>query len=228
MSINPDFNRSWGQPKLAEMAILVSMKLIGSLTSPYVRKVRIVFLEKKVDVDLELENVWAADTKIALNNPLGKVPCLILDDGEAIYDSRVIAEYVDTLSPVGKLIPAGSRERATVKTWEALADGVDDAGILARLEVTLRPTEQQSSEWLERQMGKIDAALAQMSRELGENAWCHGNQMTLADIAVGCALGYMLFRFPNITWQAQYPNLDALYQKLMQRPSFAETAPPAA
>jgi glutathione S-transferase len=228
MSINPDFNRSWGQPKLAEMAILISMKLIGSLTSPYVRKVRIVFLEKKVDVDLELENVWAADTKIALNNPLGKVPCLILDDGEAIYDSRVIAEYVDTLSPVGKLIPAGSRERATVKTWEALADGVDDAGILARLEVTLRPTERQSSEWLERQMGKIDAALAQMSRELGENAWCHGNQMTLADIAVGCALGYMLFRFPNVTWQAQYPNLDALYQKLMQRPSFAETAPPAA
>jgi len=228
MSINPDFNRSWGQPKLAEMAILVSMKLIGSLTSPYVRKVRIVFLEKKVDVDLELENVWAADTKIALNNPLGKVPCLILDDGEAIYDSRVIAEYVDTLSPVGKLIPAGSRERATVKTWEALADGVDDAGILARLEVTLRPTEQQSSEWLERQMGKIDAALAQMSRELGDNAWCHGNQMTLADIAVVCALGYMLFRFPNVTWQAQYPNLDAVYQKLMQRPSFAETAPPAA
>ena len=114
MSINPDFNRSWGQPKLAEMAILVSMKLIGSLTSPYVRKVRIVFLEKKVDVDLELENVWAADTKIALNNPLGKVPCLILDDGEAIYDSRVIAEYVDTLSPVGKLIPAGSRERASL------------------------------------------------------------------------------------------------------------------
>lgn len=228
MSINPDFNRSWGQPKLAEMAILISMKLIGSLTSPYVRKVRIVFLEKKVDVDLELENVWAADTKIALNNPLGKVPCLILDDGEAIYDSRVIAEYVDTLSPVGKLIPAGSRERATVKTWEALADGVDDAGILARLEVTLRPTEQQSSEWLERQMGKINAALAQMSRELGENVWCHGNQMTLADIAVGCALGYMLFRFPNIAWQAQYPNLDALYQKLMQRPSFAETAPPTA
>ena len=228
MSINPDFNRSWGQPKLAEMAILVSMKLIGSLTSPYVRKVRIVFLEKKVDVDLELENVWAADTKIALNNPLGKVPCLILDDGEAIYDSRVIAEYVDTLSPVGKLIPAGSRERATVKTWEALADGVDDAGILARLEVTLRPTEQQSSEWLERQMGKINAALAQMSRELGDNAWCHGNQMTLADIAVGCALGYMLFRFPNVAWQAQYPNLDALYQKLMQRPSFAETAPPVA
>lgn len=204
------------------------MKLIGSLTSPFVRKVRIVFLEKKVDLDLELENVWAADTKIALNNPLGKIPCLILDDGEAIYDSRVIAEYADTLSPVSKLIPAGSREKATVKTWEALADGVGDAGILARLEATFRPPEQQSTAWVERQIGKINSSLAQMSRELGENTWCHGNQMTLADIAVGCALGYLLFRFPNIAWQAQYPNLDSLYQKLMQRPSFAETAPPAA
>ena len=213
---------------MAEIAILSHMKLIGSLTSPYVRKVRIDFSEKKVDVDLELENVWAADTKIAHNNPLGKIPCLILDDGEAIYDSRVIAEYVDTLSPVNKLIPAGGRERAIVKTWEALADGVDDAGILARLEGAFHPPEQQSSDWLDRQMGKINSALGQMSRELGENAWCHGNQMTLADIAVGCALGYMLFRFPNVAWQAQYPNLDALYQKLMQRPSFADTGPPAA
>ena len=204
------------------------MKLIGSLTSPYVRKVRIVFLEKRVDLDLELENVWAADTKIALNNPLGKVPCLVLEDGEVIYDSRVIAEYADTLSPVGKLIPTGSRERATVKTWETLADGVEDAGILARLEVTLRPPEQQSAAWIERQMGKMNTSLAQMSRKLGENVWCHSDQMTLADIAVGCALGYLLFRFPNIAWQAQYPNLDALYQKLMQRPSFIETAPPAA
>ncbi len=204
------------------------MKLIGSLTSPYVRKVRIVFFEKRVDVDLEIENVWAPDTKITNHNPLGKVPCLLLDDGEAIYDSRVIAEYVDTLSPVGKLIPTESRERATVKTWEALADGIKDAGILARLEVTLRPPEQQSPVWVDRQIGKIKAALEQMSRELGENSWCHGNQMTLADIAAGCALGYLLFRFPNIAWQAQYPNLDALYQKLIQRPSFIETAPPAA
>ena len=210
------------------MAILSPMKLIGSLTSPYVRKVRIVFLEKKVDIDLELENVWAADTKIALNNPLGKVPCLLLDDGEVLYDSRVIAEYADTLSPVGKLIPVGSRERATVKTWEALADGIEDASILSRLETTLRPLEQQSPAWLERQMDKINTGLSQMSKELGENTWCHSNQMTLADIAVGCALGFLLLRFPNIAWQAQYPNLDALYQKLMQRPSFAETAPPAA
>ena len=210
------------------MAILDPMKLIGSLTSPYVRKVRIVFKEKKVDVDLELENVWATDTKIGATNPLGKVPCLIADDGEAIYDSRVIAEYTDGLSPVSMLIPADNRERAVVKTWEALADGNMDAGILARLERTLRPAEQQSQTWYDRQMGKIDAALREMSEQLGENPWCHGNQMTLADIAVGCAIGYLLFRFPEVKWQAQYSNLDRLYQKLLQRPSFMETVPPAA
>ena len=77
-------------------------------------------------------------------------------------------------------------------------------------------------------MDKINTGLSQMSKELGENTWCHSNQMTLADIAVGCALGFLLLRFPNIAWQAQYPNLNTLYQKLMQRPSFAETAPPAA
>ena len=204
------------------------MKIIGSLTSPYVRKVRIVFLEKKLEAALELENVWDAKTQISSLNPLGKVPCLILDDGEAIYDSRVIVEYADTLSPVGKLIPTESRERATVKTWEALADGIMDAGILARLEATWRPAEQQSQAWIERQIGKVEAALSQMSQELGENAWCHGNQMTLADIAVGCALAYLLFRFPKLEWQTKFANLDSLYQKLIQRPSFIETAPPAA
>jgi glutathione S-transferase len=204
------------------------MKLIGSLTSPYVRKVRIVFSEKKVDVDHAPENVWSPDTIIGQTNPLGKVPCLVLDDGGVIYDSRVIVEYADGLSPVSKLIPADTRDRATVKTWEALADGIMDAGILARLELTLRPAEQQSQAWVDRQMGKIQAALRQMSEQLGENAWCHSNQMTLADIALGCAVGYLLFRFPEVQWQAQYPNLDRLYQKLMQRASFVETAPPTA
>ncbi len=220
--------RSGTQSTTSSIAILTPMKIIGSPTSPYVRKVRIVFSEKKVEAALELENVWAADTKISATSPLGKVPCLLLDDGEAIYDSRVIVEYADTLSPVGKLIPAGSRERASVKTWEALADGVLDACILARLEATWRPTEQQSPAWIERQMGKVHVGLRQMSEQLGGNAWCHSNQMTLADIAVGCALGYLLLRFPSIQWQTEYPNLDRLYQKLIQRASFIETAPPAA
>jgi glutathione S-transferase len=145
------------------------MKLIGSTTSPYVRKVRIVLAEKKIEADFVLENVLAPETTIGQTNPLGKIPCLVMDDGSAVFDSRVIVEYVDTLSPVGKLIPADGRERAAVKTWEALADGLLDAGILTRYEATLRPAEQQSPAWVERQMSKIDAALKSMSIGLGES-----------------------------------------------------------
>jgi glutathione S-transferase len=204
------------------------MKIIGSVTSPYVRKVRIVLDEKKIEADFVLENVWAAETTIGQTNPLGKIPCLVMDDGSAVFDSRVIAEYVDTLSPVGKLIPADGRERAAVKTWEALADGVLDAGILARLEATWRPAEQQSPAWIARQMSKIDAALKSMSIGLGESNYCHNNQFSLADVAVGCALGYLDFRFPSVDWRTPYPNLDQLHQLLMQRQSFQDTVPPAA
>ena len=204
------------------------MKIIGSVTSPYVRKVRIVLAEKKIEADFVLENVWAAETTIGQANPLGKIPCLVMDDGSAVFDSRVIAEYVDTLSPVGKLIPADGRERAAVKTWEALADGVLDAGILARLEATWRPAEQQSPAWIARQMSKIDMALKSMSIGLGESNYCHNNQFSLADVAVGCALGYLDFRFPSVDWRTPYPNLDQLHQLLMQRQSFQDTVPPAA
>ena len=202
------------------------MKIIGSLTSPYVRKVRIMLAEKKIDAELVLNNVWDASTTITDFNPLGKVPCLVMDDGGAMFDSRVIVEYVDTLSPVGKLIPAAGRERAAVKTWEALADGILDAGILARLEATWRPAPEQSAAWIDRQMNKIQTALQSMSAGLGENNWCYGNQFSLADIAVGCALGYLQFRFPQLQWQTQYPNLARLYTKLAQRQSFIETSPP--
>jgi glutathione S-transferase len=202
------------------------MKLIGSLTSPYVRKARIVFAEKKIEVPLIQENVWSQDTKIMESNPLGKVPCLVMDDGGAMFDSRVIVEYADTLSPVNKLIPSSGKEKAAVKTWEALADGVLDASVLARLEATWRPDEQKSQAWIDRQLHKIDVSLKAMSNGLGESEWCFGNQLSLADIAVGCALDYLIFRFPNIQWQASYPNLNQLYKKLMSRPSFANTAPP--
>jgi glutathione S-transferase len=202
------------------------MKLIGSLTSPYVRKARIVFAEKKIEVPLIQENVWSQDTKIMESNPLGKVPCLVMDDGGAMFDSRVIVEYADTLSPVNKLIPSSGKERAAVKTWEALADGILDACVLARLEATWRPDEQKSQAWIDRQLLKVDVSLKAMSNGLGESEWCFGNQMTLADIAVGCALDYLIFRFPNIQWQASYPNLNRLYKKLMSRPSFANTKPP--
>jgi glutathione S-transferase len=201
------------------------MKLIGSVTSAYVRKARVVLAEKKLDYQFELENVWAPETTIASSNPLGKVPCLVMEDGSTMYDSRVIAEYLDTLTPVCKLLPANSRDRANVKVWEALADGVLDAGVLAYLERTWRPAGQQSQAWFDRQMGKVHAGLAVMSENLGEQPFCMGIHYTLADVAVGCTLGWLSFRFPDIAWRASYPNLARLFDKLSERPSFKDTAP---
>jgi glutathione S-transferase len=201
------------------------MKLIGSLASPYVRKVRIVMAEKKLDYDFVLENVWAPDTTILTSNPLGKVPCLIMEDGGAMFDSRVIVEYLDTLTPVCKLIPQQGRERAEVKCWEALADGVADAGILIRLEKTLRPEEQQSAAWIERQMSKVHAGIKAMSTGLGETPYCAGNHYTLSDVAVACTLDWLGFRFPEVDWRGDYPNLAKLVDKLAERQSFKDTAP---
>ena len=203
------------------------MKLIGSLTSPYVRKVRVVMAEKKLDYQFEQEDVWNNDA-IVKSNPLGKVPCLVLEGGEAVFDSRVIVEYVDTRSPVSRLIPEGSRERTEVRTWEALADGVLDAAILARLEQTWagRAEGERSQAWIDRQLGKIDACLAAMSTGLAEKPWCTGIHMSLADIAVGCALGYLDYRFPQIAWRQRHPNLVRLADKLNARTSFVDTLPP--
>lgn len=206
------------------------MKLIGSLTSPYVRKVRIVLAEKKLDFQFEVEDVWARDTILA-SNPLGKVPCLVMEGGEAVFDSRVIVEYVDTLSPVGRLIPERGRERAEVRTWEALADGVLDAGVAARLERTWagRSERERSQAWVERQLGKIQTSLAAMSKGLADKPWCcTGNHLTLADIAVGCALSYLDYRFPEIDWRGTYPNLVRLSDRLSARQSFIDSQPPQA
>ena len=203
------------------------MKLIGSTGSPYVRKVRVVMAEKKLDYQFIEEDVWAADTTIASSNPLGKVPCLVMEGGEALFDSRVIVEYLDTLSPVGKLIPPVGRERAEVKTWEALADGMLDALVLARLESSWagRPKAQRSQAWIDRQIGKSHATLKAMSQGLGDKPFCAGIYLSLADIAVGCGLGYLDFRFPDIDWRTPYPNLAKLYEKLAQRASFVDTLP---
>ncbi|MES2958853.1 MAG: glutathione S-transferase N-terminal domain-containing protein [Pseudomonadota bacterium] len=204
------------------------MKLLGSLTSPYVRKVRIVMAEKKLDYQFVLEDVWASDA-ILTANPLGKVPCLVMEGGEAVFDSRVIVEYVDTLSPVGRLIPGSGRERAEVRTWEALADGIVDACILARLEQSWkgRAEGQSSPAWVERQMSKVNAAVKAMALGLGEKPFAAGVHFTLADIAVGCALGYLDFRFAHIDWRGAHPNLARLAAKLSQRQSFIDTLPPA-
>lgn len=201
------------------------MKLIGSLGSPFVRKVRVVMAEKKLDYDFVLEDVWAPDTKIQASNPLGKVPCLVMEDGGAMFDSHVIVEYLDTLTPVSKLIPANSRERSEVKCWEALADGVLEAGVLIRLENLQRSEEIRSQAWIDRQQRKIDAGLKAMSAGLAEKPFCSGTHYSLADVAVGCALGWLSFRFPEITWREDYPTLAKLFEKLSERPSFKDTVP---
>jgi glutathione S-transferase len=205
------------------------MKLIGSPTSPYVRKVRVVLAEKKLDAELIIEDVWGRDDILA-SNPLGKVPCLVLEGGEAVFDSRTIVEYLDTLSPVGRLIPSSGRARVEVRTWESLADGLLDASILARLEATWpgRTAEQRSQAWIDRQLSRVEAALSAMSRGLGNKPWCAGTQFSLADIAVGCSLAYLDFRFPQLDWRSSHANLVPLHDKLAKRGSFIETAPPVA
>jgi glutathione S-transferase len=150
-----------------------------------------------------------------------------MEGGEAVFDSRVIVEYLDTLSPVGKLIPSQGRERAEVKTWEALGDGLIDAAILARLEASWagRTDEQRSAAWMDRQMSKITAALQAMSTGLGDKPFCSGIHLSLSDIAVGCALAYLDLRFAHIDWRGAHPNLARLLEKLLLRPSFQETNP---
>jgi len=202
------------------------MKLIASLTSPYARKVRIALVEKKIECDLVEESPRVPATTVSTYNPLGKVPVLVLDDGTTLFDSRVIVEYLDTVSPVSRLIPEPSRQRILVKRWEALADGICDAAA-AIVQERKRPATKQNKDWLDRQRPKIDLGLKELAQELGERSWCNGEAYSLADIATGCALGYLDFRHPDVDWRGSYGNLVKLAEKLSKRPSFAETAPPA-
>jgi len=179
-----------------------------------------------MDIAFKKEDVWSPDTTIGESNPLGKVPVLVLDDGTCLFDSRVIVEFLDARSPMHRLIPDSGRERAEVKVWEALADGCQDAAVAILLE-RKRVSEMQSHDWIARQARKVDAALASMSRSLGKSPWCYGNKFSLADIAVGVSLGYLCFRFPENHWPTTYPNLRALYEKLMARESFKDTLPDA-
>ena len=202
------------------------MKLFGNSASPYTRKVRIVLAEKKIDYAFELANPWDADSTVTGKNPLGKVPVLELEDGTLLYDSRVIVEFLDNASPNAKLIPADKRERIEVRRWEALADGVLDAGVLARLE-NLRKESERSPGWAARQMSKVQSGLSAMDRELGDRPWCAGNGYSLADIAVGACLGWLSFRFPQLDWRSKYLNLARAMDKLSERQSFVETVPQA-
>jgi len=203
------------------------MKLFASPVSPYARKVRIVLSEKRMDCELEMVDVTQAEHAAVAHNPLGKIPVLLLDDGTPLYDSRVIVEFLDNISPIRRLIPKGNRERIAVRRWEALADGVLDAGV-ALFREDRRPKPEQNASWITLQLGKAERGLAQMAEDLGDQAWCHYNRYTLADIAVGCCLGWLEFRRPGgIDWRAKHPRLARHFAKLSKRAAFVATAPTA-
>jgi glutathione S-transferase len=200
------------------------MKLVTSLTSPYGRKVRVVLAEKRIPFELQVENPWLPDTPVLALNPLGQVPVLVLEGGVSVFDSRVIVEYLDHISPVGHLIPTEAKSRMAVRGVEALADGVTNALVALYLEKK-RPPEQQSADWIALQERTVYRGLEALSEALCDNPWYLGLSMTLADIACGCMLGYLDLRFPEVDWRSLHPNLERLADKLGARASFSETLP---
>lgn len=202
------------------------MKLIGSHSSPFARKVRVVLAEKRIEYEFVIEIPSNPDSRVPQYNPLGKIPVLVTDDGTNLFDSRVIVEYLDSISPVTRLIPEPARQRIQVRRWEALADGILDACVVL-VQEGRRPAELQSAAVVARQRGKIERALATAATELADRNWCAGEGYSLADIAVGCALGFLDFRFPEISWRTAYPNLVRHADKLFRLVPFEATAPRA-
>ncbi len=200
------------------------MKLIGTATSPYTRKVRVVLAEKRMECEFVVDAPNTDNSTVTQYNPLGKIPVLVLDDESTLFDSRVIAEYLDSASPGNRLIPEEKRPRTQARRWEALADGCTDAAIAVVMEKR-RPVEQQSPEWIARQQGKADRALQMMADDLAAKSWCTGDFFTLADIAVGCCLGWLELRLPDLPWRRNHPNMARLADNLALRQSFMDTAP---
>jgi len=201
------------------------MKLLASKTSPYARKVRILLAEKQIPFTLVEESAWNADTTVPRYNPLNKVPVLVLDDGTCLYDSTVIAEYLDPLGAPAFIPPSGL-DRAKVRRDEALGNGITDAGLAIFLE-RKRPANLQDPAWIARQKGKVEAGIAALERELGGKAYLHGDAMTLGDIACACALLWLEFRMPEFGWRRAHAALGRWIERLEARPSFADTRPPA-
>jgi glutathione S-transferase len=202
------------------------MKLLYSLTSPYARKVRVVAAEKRIE--LEMIKIVLADPDCPINqyNPLGKIPVLVLPDGETLFDSRVIVEYLDNRTPISRLLPQDHSARIWVRRWEALADGVCDAAVAAMQE-SRKPENLRDAATIAKQMGKVTRGLQALNEELGERKWCVDDAFSLADIALGCLLGWLAFRYPDLNWQAEHANLQRHYEEMMKRPSFSETIPVA-
>ncbi|MBI3898800.1 MAG: glutathione S-transferase N-terminal domain-containing protein [Gammaproteobacteria bacterium] len=198
------------------------MKIFGSLTSPYARKVRILILEKQLSCELVVADPHAADSVVPQHNPLGLVPVLVRDDGVTLFDSPVIVEYLDTLKAPA-LIAATGESRWAALRWMALADGLLDMTV-ARLMELRRPTAQQSAEAQQRREQKIVRALAFAEKNLA-NPFLIDDRLTMADIALAVALEYVDFRYPH-DWRSRHPRLAEWLMPLSARPTFVETRPP--
>lgn len=204
---------------------MMELTLLYTVNSPYARKVRIVAAEKHIELNQESVVLAESDNAARQYNPLGKVPVLILPNQEAIYDSPVIAEYLEKKSPVANLIPVDNEVRVQVKRWEALADGVCDAAVAVMLEKRRLP-EKQDEAVIEKQQEKVINGLNAFEQALSGQEWLVNNKYSLADIALACAVGYVSLRFEGeIDMAGLYPNLSAFYQKLLARPIYAETQP---
>jgi len=203
------------------------MKLLYTVNSPYARKVRIVAAEKHIDIILEEVVLADPDCPVKQYNPLGKVPVLVLSDGDSLYDSRVIAEYLDNRTPLAHLIPKDNSSKSAVRRWEALADGVCDAAVAVMLEQR-KPEQLQDAAFITKQMEKVTRGLTALNHDLDQNKWCVDDTFSLADIAVGCTLGYVNLRFSQVINLAKdYPNLERLQTSLLKRQSFKDSMPVA-
>ncbi len=195
------------------------MKLLGTDASPYVRKVRLVLLEKNLPHEYLVDAPRDPGSHVAEVNPLGRIPALILDDDTCVYDSPVIAEYLDTLNDAPVLIPRNDAlARMRVKRWEALADGIMDSAVAVRTE-RIRPEEKQEPNNIAVHNNAIARALAHASELLGQHEWCEGEALTLADLALASALVYLDLRQPERDWRDAHPNLAAWFARMSARPS---------
>ena len=201
------------------------MKLTASLTSPYARKIRVLLAEKKIPHQLEVDSPWETDTAVPALNPLGKVPVLESDEGEVFFDSPVIAGFLEALDQPPHFMPQDGMAAVRVRQTEALADGILDAAVLAHLE-RMRPAEAQLASNIERQCAKLERALQTLETRLGDTPWFHDGRISLADVAVGCALEYIDLRLPALNWRERFPGLTAFAARIGARPSFVSTRPP--
>jgi glutathione S-transferase len=198
--------------------------LLSATPSPYARKVRIALIEKGIPFTLKTEVPWDSTTETPKWNPLEKLPVLITEGGESVYESRFILEWLEAKHPTPPMLPDDVDGRLAARQMEVLADGVCDAFLLTFWENRREP-EHRSTEWIARQRRKIDGGLAEIARRIGSRAFAVGDRFGLADIAAATVLGYLSVRFPELDWRGQHPGLATYADRMEQRPSLAQTRP---